>query len=754
VLIPVLAATTATVAASTSVAQTVDLPTHYLVPSGQDLQLVPNQNEQLDRRFFEQIQDFSFGHRLRQVASGVGRFEIRFDGDEDWRLRHCTASLISDEYILTAHHCVTTTSPPFAPLPLSGARLRLGFLSDADPGVVWQIDPSPVANNFSPVPDLDYAVLRIISDDRLGPPTARFKPVQLFPFDPEPGKELFIVHHPEGQNQRLTARECRVVELAATDTAVANTIPHRCDTRGGSSGAPVFSEAFDVVVGLHHAGINRIQTNFAKQLTAIAEHSDIVASLALSERPLTQAEVEDQREQAIDQAVAAATETLEQLVDRFVNRQGVTAQDIRDTIRISENRFEELTQSFGNDPKVRFGRASVLNRVADAQLVLGDTLAAAAAISDSISTYRELIKDVGPDIAALIDLSVALDVLGDIKTQLNDTIGALEAYDEALAITRRLASQNPDDPEYRRDVSISLTKIGDVQAGNGNLSEAAELYADALQIALQLSDLDRPNELFKRDMAIALDRVAQIKALQGDLSGALTDYKSILAINSDIVDSNPGDTEKLFDLATALERVGTTQFKLDRYDDALVSLQKSEDILIGLVDSDPSNVEFLRGSFVQIVNIGDIHRDQTRHAEASSKYREAVRISSVLVDVDPQNSEYQRDQSVALNRLGNVRVAQGQYSDAIKNFQESLDIARQLSVDNPASFAFQFDISVVLSHMGEAMRLLGNRQAAADALQESQSIAETLAELEPSNQTWLSQLEYVNYELGLVQRKN
>ncbi|MEM6648309.1 MAG: serine protease, partial [Bacteroidota bacterium] len=137
--------------------------------------------------------------------------------------------------------------------------------------------------NISPVEanrDLDYAILSV-----QGNPSATYGTVPLYVRDPLPQEELFLIHHPAGLTQRITRQGCRLSD--SIRAVYGSELRHRCDTKGGSSGALIFSDNQEngrfYVVGLHYAGFAQ-QTNdaynSAKRFTALLEQSPILRGLA------------------------------------------------------------------------------------------------------------------------------------------------------------------------------------------------------------------------------------------------------------------------------------------------------------------------------------------------------------------------------------------------------------------------------------------------------------------------------------------
>lgn len=236
---------------------------------------------------FEPIADFTTTNRYRQLANAVGRLDIMFrssgsdsgqPGNNSLRMTTCTATLIAEDYLISNYHCI----PGRLDRTVVKATIRFGYLSTDDRGRRYDVDVEPVEANEG----LDYTILRVD-----GQPSRRFGHIPLQVRDPAPREELFILHHPEGQPQRLTRKNCRLSDSPASVSA--EQIRHRCDTSGGSSGSLIFSDNNDGstfhVVGLHYAGFRGVagpsSSNVAKPLTTIVgqsqflrEHSAVVGA--------------------------------------------------------------------------------------------------------------------------------------------------------------------------------------------------------------------------------------------------------------------------------------------------------------------------------------------------------------------------------------------------------------------------------------------------------------------------------------------
>jgi len=216
---------------------------------------------------FEPIKNFSQNNRYRQMAAPIGRLDLLVDDGGQQATFLCTGWVISRNYILTNHHCI----PGQGSRKLLKASLLMNYLTEGDTATTrrFQVDTQPVETST----ELDYSVVRIHGD-----PASKFGRIPLTVRDPRPNEELFVIQHPAGKPQRLTRRNCRADKASEKP----DEIRHFCDTLGGSSGSPVFSDNDMALVGLHFAGIEN-KINFAKRMSVIVQKSALLRGLVAAE---------------------------------------------------------------------------------------------------------------------------------------------------------------------------------------------------------------------------------------------------------------------------------------------------------------------------------------------------------------------------------------------------------------------------------------------------------------------------------------
>lgn len=170
------------------------------------------------------------------VELGRSVARLRFISDDD-KAYVCTAFLVTPEVMLTNEHCIA-----------SEAEMKSALVDfDFDrPGAV--LEPRRLAALLDHDFALDYSLLRLEgSVDR--------EPLILDTNRPADGEQLLIVQHPAGEPKQISLKDCKVDgPLVSGRSGGPTDFGHQCDTKGGSSGSPVFHFGRRSVVGLHHLG--------------------------------------------------------------------------------------------------------------------------------------------------------------------------------------------------------------------------------------------------------------------------------------------------------------------------------------------------------------------------------------------------------------------------------------------------------------------------------------------------------------------
>lgn len=215
---------------------------------------------------FEQVRNFKENSRFRRVALPVGRLKVKVrDSRGRTGMALCTASIISSEYLLTNNHCI----PGVLGVTVLAAKIEMDYLDERDTARVrsYEVDTVPIESSEA----LDYSIVRV-----RGNPSALYGKVVISRSPGALQDAVFIVHHPEGAPKTLSRKDCYINTLADKEFI------HSCDTLGGSSGSPIFSDETFQMIGLHFAGSK--EGNFGKNITSLLAQSSTLESISVSGR--------------------------------------------------------------------------------------------------------------------------------------------------------------------------------------------------------------------------------------------------------------------------------------------------------------------------------------------------------------------------------------------------------------------------------------------------------------------------------------
>ncbi len=169
------------------------------------------------------------------------------------RLLYCTAFLVTPDLLLTNQHCIANQREA------DSAEIDFDYDRDGAPfqrllGVTLLLSSC----------ELDYALVRL-------PERLERTPLRLAAALPAAGVNgangagdaappLVVIQHPGGEPKQISIKDCALSERDVAGRATcpqslpASDFGHGCDTKKGSSGAPVIDPGSGQVVGLHHLG--------------------------------------------------------------------------------------------------------------------------------------------------------------------------------------------------------------------------------------------------------------------------------------------------------------------------------------------------------------------------------------------------------------------------------------------------------------------------------------------------------------------
>jgi WD40 repeat protein/V8-like Glu-specific endopeptidase len=240
------------------------------------------------------------GESIRRPARGVGQLRIHLRGEKSFST--CTAFLIDPEHLLTAAHCLAGSESDKALRQMQSENRALASIEELTvhfsyldtekqyQGIALEVETKP--SEYDPVWSLkmDYVVLKLKAGEAARAKQAGYELEILtlgdVPLKPKQG--FYILHYPKGDPLTLTRNYCKAVDKDPPTLENPYEFGHSCDTVPGSSGAPIFSEEHDAVIGIHvccaYVSKDRfsdscVQCNIGISFAEIGKHSPTIAKL-------------------------------------------------------------------------------------------------------------------------------------------------------------------------------------------------------------------------------------------------------------------------------------------------------------------------------------------------------------------------------------------------------------------------------------------------------------------------------------------
>jgi endonuclease G len=236
-----------------------------LAPANGHRQVTPNQRNERYAQLLKQTGDPALARlQLERIIEGndltgvnylaIGTLRsrsvcrVRLRDATGRTLGYGTGFLVAPGILMTNHHVIADADG--ARFALAEFQYQYDVNGDDEPVVTFAIQatPAPVTNE-----GLDFCFAAVSPHSVDG--RRRIEEFGWLPLDPTPGKAivgeyLTIIQHPSGERKQICVRENKLIKYDDTG----NTLWYTTDTTAGSSGSPVFNDAWQVVA-IHHMGV-------------------------------------------------------------------------------------------------------------------------------------------------------------------------------------------------------------------------------------------------------------------------------------------------------------------------------------------------------------------------------------------------------------------------------------------------------------------------------------------------------------------
>lgn len=207
--------------------------------------------------------------RGESVGMLIGTYGSNASGHLTWTCSGVVIATKPKVLFLTSAHCGAPEQ--YANMSWSDA-ITGHMLVDMS----WDGDTTSREYTVEPDPNVfqraDIAVLNITPLDASAPPQS----ASLRNNPPVDNEQLFLIHHPASQQKTISAN-CTIQRQLKSDGVVR--FLHQCDTESGSSGAPLFDVAGNVV-GIHVMGYEKMTDGSCDRANKAVSSASIVSLLS------------------------------------------------------------------------------------------------------------------------------------------------------------------------------------------------------------------------------------------------------------------------------------------------------------------------------------------------------------------------------------------------------------------------------------------------------------------------------------------
>ena len=187
----------------------------------------------------EHIRNYESDENITKLSQSIAKLSFV----QDRKLKVCTGFLIKDNLLMTNQHCISNQ------LECESATAIFGFQKQKDGptnrGKKYQCDQYIKSNK-----NLDYSILKL-----KGLPGETWGVIPLSNNSGSDDQKIYIVQHPGGKAKQISILDCAITKSEVNGLSDKTDFSHRCDTKGGSSGSPVFDMTHKII-GLHHYGVD------------------------------------------------------------------------------------------------------------------------------------------------------------------------------------------------------------------------------------------------------------------------------------------------------------------------------------------------------------------------------------------------------------------------------------------------------------------------------------------------------------------
>ncbi len=482
----------------------------------------------------------------------------------------------------------------------------------------------------------------------------------------------------------------------------------------------------------------RIRTAVAGVMVILA----VAAGLFWVQAEINKALATDRAEVA-ERRLNIAIDLVNDRVQEALRRSDRIGTRVSDTLRElewAERDLNNLAESEGDPPHLRYRKAQVLMSLADSYAKLGKTADREKRGHEANSILKDLVEnDKSKFTDYLRDVAISEGKLADTWRDQGRSEDALNAYSRALQKLAEIG-QVPASVIVEIDKLIAgiLAKRAIVHESRGHQSSAREDTDRSHSIFNRLAQSHGDDRNIQREFALSYWGLSDRRYFEKKYEEAASLLLDGLTRLISLSESDQDNLKLQIDIGRFHNRLGEVLLRQgnDKTAQALHHLGLADQIFEAILARDPLDAAMKREVSVSATRLGDAALGRKDFVAAKESYEKGLKTAEELSRADETDASKLRNEGAMHGRLGRLFLAKDNPSynpsTALARFQKQVEISSQLLKRERESLYFKLDMAIAYSNISDAHSALGDQAAAIAAARESVRLHQEVAAVSPS----------------------
>lgn len=402
--------------------------------------------------------------------------------------------------------------------------------------------------------------------------------------------------------------------------------------------------------------------------------------------------------------------------------------------RASENArdlFKETLNLRPNDRTAQENMAKALDQFGDILIERGETSEADRQCRAALDIRRKLANEAKTDLNAQRQLADSLDQYAEILLRSGRTATARPVAEECLERRKELFQNRREQPDAIRELAAAYSRLGEILFDRNDLTESRKAFEEARDKLENLAVYDKRNAAAQSDLAVCYGRLAAVALRCGELNAALENVTKSNEKLTEVDKADPSSTRTTRELAASYERLGDVRLAAGEIKKALAAFQKSEQLLRPIANNDPDSVLAKLALAHALERVGASQMADGDPPAAITSLTASVDLRETVLAVDRGSARAKQELAIGLGWLSDAYRAARQLIPAQEMVTREIALLRQV-VDRENVQARR-ELALATAKWGELLMETGKPTVALITLSQSLDQFQALADADKGN---------------------